>query len=246
MPSILTRRSVVMDARRRSSGPARGSWRSARSSVLTASASPRATHRPSGHRTTASVGNGIVTRTSRPTRRTSTSAVARGKTLVAATDAGELWRSTDATTWRSTGVTGATDGIGPILSVRPHGRFVAVAIPPRSVRSIWSNTVWTSPDGRAWTRHDESGTADRPVGLLPGALLGRKWLTLGPMTVSSPDDAAPAAFTSAYGVRWTRIPDTNLPERRELPAGEQSSTDSGVGDSVRSTEHLRGALVVDP
>ncbi len=136
-----------------------------------------------------------------------TLAVRRG-VLVTSSDGTELWRSTDAKTWRRVARLDRTNRIGSSVAVGPRG-FVATG----DTLNPWDSPVSTSPDGRHWKTVERTGTMTQPVGLFPEAQLGSASLSVGPSINNTP----PNIYSSKDGAQWSPIPGTNVPERFGSP-----------------------------
>jgi hypothetical protein len=137
------------------------------------------------------------------------SAAVRRTVIVASiNNNGQIWRSTDARTWRK--VVDAQFHRGTTYDVqRTHHRFVATDTGP-----VGGGRVLTSTDGRRWTTHDGAAEGDHAVGLPIGAPLGWQRITVG---VWTPTGVPPTIYRSDDGVRWDRIADAAPPVRFDSP-----------------------------
>jgi hypothetical protein len=129
----------------------------------------------------------------------------RGELIVASINSnGQVWRSSDARTWRK--VVDAQFHRGTTYSVQStRDRFVATDTGPiGSGRTLWST------DGRRWTKRDGAAEGEHAAGLPVGAPLGRHRITVGVMT---PTGLPPTIYRSDDGVRWNRIAGAEPPIR---------------------------------
>lgn len=154
----------------------------------------------------------------------------RGNLVAITRITSEVLRSTDGRHWRRTATlataysSSKTESLSSTyVAVGPHG-FVAVwfdGLP------TWTNPVFTSADGRQWAQSLMVGTESNPVGLIPGAPLEDRWLTLAPTSLFLPPAPGPevwvshgapflGVFVSRDALRWTRL-SANPPERLALP-----------------------------
>jgi hypothetical protein len=134
----------------------------------------------------------------------------------------ELWRSTDARTWRRVARLEQTGRGGASVTVGPRG-FVALG--PSSPGAIWNGPVSTSADGRHWSGAERRGTVAHPVGLFPEAQLGSRSLSVGP----SINNAPPVLYASADGAHWTAVSASNVPERFGSPLADNRNHSRVLG-----------------
>jgi hypothetical protein len=112
-----------------------------------------------------------------------------------------FWRSADGRTWQpvpdDAGMSGAE--VGAIRSLGGGG-FVAVGRLGTGQRAV-SSVAWTSADGIAWRRSDDTELAQ-------GLVAGLATLPDGTIVAvgSDPDERAADIWTSADGVRWSLAP----------------------------------------
>jgi hypothetical protein len=137
------------------------------------------------------------------------SVAASGDVLVASIyNNGQIWRSTDAKTWRK--VVDAQFHRGTTYYVQSTpSRFVATDTGP-----IGGGRTLASIDGRQWRTRDGSASGAHPVGIGVGAPLYDRRIN-----VASPqgDGAPPLVYWSRDGVHWNRNVGANPPVRLSTP-----------------------------
>ncbi len=147
-------------------------------------------------------------------------AVVRRGTIVASTYAGDLWRSTDARTWRRVAQLGRP-AAGPYLAVVAH-RYLAITPIPAASNA---GRVWTSGDGRRWSEVLVGEGLGTVPGLIPSARLGRTWLSLR----DTGSETAPQVFGSSNALNWSVIASADPPVRLAEPLVSDHSHSEVLG-----------------
>jgi hypothetical protein len=139
------------------------------------------------------------------------SVAVRGRVIIATTlgNPADFWRSTDVSHWRRVDeAPPAGRGTTYTVARRPGG-FVAMT------ESAFGSTIaLASRDGRRWHGSAGSRGIDRRTGLLPGAPLGREFITLWGEV---PGTDRPLVYRSRDRIRWNRITEASTPKRLGEP-----------------------------
>ncbi len=123
----------------------------------------------------------------------------------------DAWYSSDGVHFSHATITGGSDATMDVLLAAPDGSFVALGEDGYSDNTQMVTTrgtaVWTSPDGRAWTRQPLQPS-------LEGALIhhvvhaGATYVAVGESPVGAPilpaPTPAPPIWTSTDALHWTR------------------------------------------
>jgi hypothetical protein len=128
---------------------------------------------------------------------TSISAAPGGGFIAFGEDASTLsplvWRSDDGVAWEAVDVPDGTfGGVAPVSHAELTDAGLVVVAYDVSVESGTRRVVWTSPDGRTWTKGAGLDTDGSPLTLISGPQGLLAWLTTG------------RVWSSADGVTWTR------------------------------------------
>jgi hypothetical protein len=148
-------------------------------------------------------------------------AATRGDSIVASIgNNGQLWRSTDARTWRKVADAQFHRGTTYYVQATPD-RFVAGDVGP-----IGGGRTLSSTDGRRWETRDGSTTGAHPVGIGIGAPLRGGWINVGG---NPTQEVAPFLYRSPNAVRWTRIDGARAPVRVSSPLAANHERNEVLG-----------------
>jgi hypothetical protein len=116
-----------------------------------------------------------------------------------------LWRTVDGTNWDSLPGPAGLDSLGSVVLVSHAGRIWALCLKDTLAGSYWSpgrSEIWSTPDGRVWTR--VAGKAAYGIRDVVAALSwnGRLWIYGN--RVSSDPAQANELWSTIDGVTWRR------------------------------------------